>query len=237
MTTLAIGAISAVVALSTPPHPLSRRAVVARYTAAAAATALPQALFAMEPDIPVVQPPTEPEAAKKLLALVEGRRPSEWSADEKPAVDALIEEVVGLNAPWTRSYLRGKWKLAYLQPGPDGGGVDRRIPFPELPGNDSFQVFGADSVTNIGELLGQRLEVRVSGALSEDDERDLTAPKRFRADINQGRLCAGAAADAPCAPLPISGVGLFDGVYLGPRLRIGQNLNGGGARIVQVRVD
>ena len=31
----------------------------------------------------------------------------------------------------------------------------RRIPFPELPWNDSFQVFGAESVTNVGELLGQ----------------------------------------------------------------------------------
>ena len=39
-----------------------------------------------------------------------------------------------------------------------------------------------------------------------------------------------------CVPLPIKGVGIFDGVYLGRRLRIGQNLNGGGARIVQVRV-
>lgn len=39
-----------------------------------------------------------------------------------------------------------------------------------------------------------------------------------------------------CAPLPITGVGVFDGVYLDERLRIGQNLNGGGARIVQVRV-
>ena len=31
------------------------------------------------------------------------------------------------------------------------------------------------------------------------------------------------------------GEGLFDGVYLDDRLRVGQNLNGGGARIVQVR--
>ena len=71
----------------------------------------------------------------------------------------------------------------------------------------------------------------------EDDEADLVSPKRFRADINQGRLCAGDGASAPCLPLPISGVGLFDGVYLDSKLRIGQNLNGGGARIVQVRVD
>jgi hypothetical protein len=80
-------------------------------------------------------------------------------------------------------------------------------------------------------------QVRVSGSLSEDDLRDLTSPKRFRAEIDRGALCLGPADDAPCVPLPISGVGLFDGVYLGRRLRIGQNLNGGGARIVQVRVD
>ena len=43
--------------------------------------------------------------------------------------------------------------------------------------------------------------------------------------------------DRLCLPLPIQGEGLFDGQYLGERLRVGQNLNGGGARIVQVRVE
>ena len=92
-------------------------------------------------------------------------------------------------------------------------------------------------MTNVGEVLGPRLEVRVSGALSEDDTTDLVSPKRFRADINDGRICLGSTLAAPCVPLPISGVGLFDGVYLTDELRIGQNLNGGGARIVQVRVE
>ena len=85
----------------------------------------------------------------------------------------------------------------------------------------------------------------MSGTLSEDDRTDLAAPKRFKANINQGALCASltmgsvekANIGRACAPLPIQGEGIFDGVYLGRRLRIGQNLNGGGARIVQVRVD
>ena len=214
-----------------PPPPLfSRRQLVGACCAAWPAIAA----HALEPDVPL-QPMElgEPAAAKKLLAMVDGRRPSEWSDAERPEVDALINEVAALKAPWPRDGLRGKWKLAYLQPGPDGAGVDRRIPFPELPDNDSFQIFGSDSVTNVGEVLGRRLEVRVSGSLAEDDPTDLTSPKRFRADINAGRICAGPAADAPCVPLPISGVGLFDGVYLGPRLRIGQNLNGGGVRAAQ----
>ena len=176
----------------------------------------------------------EPEAARRLLQLVDGRRPSDWRDDERAEIDALIEEIAKLKAPWPRDDLKGKWKLSYLQPGPDGAGVDRRIPFPELPFNDSYQKFGIDSVTNIGELLGASLEVRVSGSLSEDDATDLTCPKRFIANINDGKLCA---AQSFCAPLPIKGEGIFDGVYLGRRLRIGQNLNGGGARIVQVRVD
>ena len=70
------------------------------------------------------------------------------------------------------------------------------------------------------------------------DEAVTAAPKRFRADITRGSLCLGGDVDegGVCAPLPIQGVGLFDGLYLDERLRIGQNLNGGGARIVQVRV-
>ena len=187
--------------------------------------------------VPAADQGLQPAQAARLLELCEGRRPSDWRPEERADVDRLIEALAAMETPWTRNDLRGKWKLAYLQPGPDGGGVDRRIPFPELPGNDSFQVFGADSVTNVGELLGTALEVRVSGSLSEDDPNDLVAPKRFRADIDRGLICAGASADAKCIPLPISGVGLFDGVYLGKRLRIGQNLNGGGARIVQVRVE
>ena len=183
--------------------------------------------------MPPPLPPAEPEAARRLLALVDGRRPSDWSDAERPEIDKLIDELARLQAPWPRDKLVGKWKLAYLQPGPDGAGVDRRIPFPEFPFNDSFQRFGDGTVVNIGELLGPSLEVRVGGSLREDDTADLTSPKRFIASIDGGQLCA---FQSVCAPLPIKGEGIFDGVYLGQRLRIGQNLNGGGARIVQVRV-
>ena len=178
----------------------------------------------------------EPEPARRLLAACGARRPGDFTDPaERARVDALVEEVVALKAPWKRERLLGKWRLAYLQPGPDGAGVDRRVPFPELPFNDSFQIFGEGTVTNVGELLGPLLSVRVSGGLSEDDRAVAAAPKRFRADITGGGLCVGA--DGPCAPLPIRGEGIFDGQYLGARLRIGQNLNGGGARIVQVRVE
>ena len=210
---------------------LSRRTVVVGGIASSLGLAPLPVLAADEP---------APDAVQRLAALVEGRRAQQWRPEERAEVDRLIEEVVALRAPWRREDLRGRWKLAYLQPGPDGGGVDRRIPFPELPWNDSFQVFGADSVTNVGELLGPALEVRVSGSLAEEDPADLTAPKRFNVDITRGQLCllgGGDVAGGVCAPLPIKGEGVFDGVYLGKRLRIGQNLNGGGARIVQVRVD
>jgi hypothetical protein len=34
----------------------------------------------------------------------------------------------------------------------------------------------------------------------------------------------------------IQGTGLFESLFVGDRLRIGQNLNGGGARVVQIRL-
>ena len=228
----------------TPTHgpraTLSRRAIVVSGLAMSPSLWQSDAAMAAEEE--------EPAAAQRLLALVEGKRPSDWKGEPESAraeVDRLIEELARTETPWRREQLRGKWKLAYLQPGPDGGGVDRRIPFPEFDFNDSFQIFGTDSVINVGEVLGPLLEVRVSGTLSEDDRTDLAAPKRFKANINQGALCASltmgsvekANIGRACAPLPIQGEGIFDGVYLGRRLRIGQNLNGGGARIVQVRVD
>ena len=228
------GRMLVVFALASALTPGFRSGVSRRALLAAPLVGLAPRGIASEPPI-IAAAAEEPEAARRLLALCEGKRPSGWKADERPEIDALIEEVVALRAPWPKDSLRGKWKLAYLQPGPDGGGVDRRIPFPELPGNDSFQIFGEASVTNVGELLGPALEVRVSGSLSEADPSVVRAPKRFRADIDKGEICATAL--SLCAPLPIKGEGIFDGVYLGKRMRIGQNLNGGGARIVQVRVD
>ena len=84
----------------------------------------------------------EPTAADRLYAAVQERRPTDWREAERPQIDALIDELERLHAPWKQSELRGRWRLAYLQPGPDGAGVDRRIPFPELPWNNSYQVRG-----------------------------------------------------------------------------------------------
>ena len=202
----------------------TRRAALA--AAIAPAVALRRAMAADE---------EEPAAVSRLYALVDGHRPSDFKDLPAAAVeiDQLIDEIVRSRAPWPRGELAGLWRLAYLQPGPDGTGVDRRIPFPEFDFNDSYQKFGESSVLNIGELLGPTLRVEVGGSLTEEDASVVRSPKRFRADITGGGLCLGS---LPCAPLPIKGVGLFDGVYLGRRLRIGQNLNGGGARIVQLRV-
>jgi hypothetical protein len=145
-----------------------------------------------------------------------------------------VASIVEQHYPWKRELLPGKWILVYLQPGPNGGGIDRRIPFPEFDFNDSYQVFGLDSVVNIGEVFGPNLRVEVGGDLTEADTTSLQVPKRFIANIFGGKLCA---FENACVSLPISGEGLFDGVYLGERLRIGQNINGGGARVVQLRLE
>lgn len=217
-------------ALHPVPNPVPRRVALSLLGGATL-----QQLYVPHPSL-AASVSSEPPAAARLLALVAGRKPTDWRADERAAVDALIEELVAAKAPWRREALYGKWRLAYLQPGPGGAGVDRRVPFPELPFNEQYQRFGADgTLTNIGQLLGPALEVRVSGTLREDDPRVELSPKRFVATIDRGALCLGETSGAPCAPLPISGEGLFDGVFLGEQIRIGQNLNGGGARIVQVR--
>ena len=156
--------------------------------------------------------------------------------NEIDTINEYIDEIIVLakGTPWKRNRLTGKWRVAYVRPGDNGAGLDRRIPFPELSINESYQQFSSDgSVTNIGELLGPNIRVEVKGLLIEDDLHVDTIPKRFRADISDGDLCAGSF----CVKLPIEGVGLFDGVYLGEKIRIGQNLNGGGALVVQIRQD
>jgi hypothetical protein len=217
--------------------------------------------------------PSEPAAVTQLFDYINGRRPNEYTQDERSEIASLVDSIVVAATTTTtrsqqqqqkdwkdetssslfdRSLLPGTWILAYLQPGPDGVGIDRRIPFPDFDFNDSFQVFSnKDSsaaataaatagVVNIGQVLGPWVDVQVSGTLEEDDPTTSTVPKRFRANIQGGKLCWNSypPKTASCVSLPmIQGEGLFDSLYLGERLRIGQNLNGGGARVVQIRLD
>lgn len=192
---------------------------------------------------------SEPEAVTRLFHILNGRRPYEYSPEEKEEIDQLVEEIVAsssshsrrgkeqglFSTEFDRSRLPGTWMLAYIQPGPNGAGIDRRIPFPEFDFNDNFQFFGDDStVVNVGQVLGPSVNVQVFGKLQEDDPESSSIPKRFRANIEGGKICA---FGSHCIGLPIQGEGLFDSLYLGDRLRIGQNLNGGGARVVQIRLD
>ena len=171
----------------------------------------------------------------ELLEKLYQRKPSSYNSNEIQQIEALIDSIISSaqGTLWQRDFLPGIWRVAYIRPGKNGKGLDRRIPFPELPFNESYQKFSKDYVTNVGELLGPTVRVEVSGALSEDDTKVNNIPKRFRADIEGGNLCAW----DNCVNLPIRGEGLFDGVYLGEKLRIGQNLNGSGALVVQVRCD
>lgn len=171
---------------------------------------------------------------EELFNLVNNKKPSNYNQREANAVEKLTEELISSakGSKWERNLLSGSWRVAYIRPGQTGGGLDRRIPFPELPFNESYQRFTSGSVTNVGELLGPLLRVEVGGSLKEDDYSFNSTPKRFIANINRGDICAGKV----CAKLPIEGEGIFDGMYLGERIRIGQNLNGSGARVLQVRV-
>ncbi|VEU39684.1 unnamed protein product [Pseudo-nitzschia multistriata] len=209
----------------------------------------------------------EPTAVTALFEAVNGRRPYEYSAEERAEIDARIESIVQLEAastPVTGSAvsssapgggiadasLEGTWVVAYLQKGPSGAGIDRRIPFvPDWNYNDSFQVFASSDaadgarVTNIGQVLGPLVDIRVSGSL-----REITTTgnrRRFEASIDGGNLCFGGSlpsgssavsGSCPVALPMIRGRGIFESLYLGDRIRIGQNINGGGARVVQVRL-
>ncbi len=200
------------------------------------------------------QPYLEPPVVTKLFGVLNGRRPDEYSMEERAEIDVLLDQVAEL--PPTNFGLTGTWVLVYLQQGPEGAGIDRRIPFfPELDFNDSFQVFSAssgaaDRVTNIGQVLGSLADVRVSGTLKEmkantNTPSASTPKRRFEATIQGGKLCldaplpslqASQTANCPIDLPMIQGTGIFESIYLGERLRIGQNINGGGARVVQIRL-
>ena len=86
--------------------------------------------------------------------------------------------------------------------------------------------------------------MRAAGRLAEQDASDPNLPKRFRSELAQGALCGSITIGARekantgrlCGPLPIRGDGSFDALYVGPRVRVSQNLDAGGARTVHVRI-
>ena len=184
-------------------------------------------LFTPPPRSTRERPSNEPSAVSQLFDMCNGRRPMEYSEEERREISQLMDQA-SLASKLDPSLLPGKWMLVFLEPGPEGAGVDRRVPFPELPFNDQYQIFAKDSVTNVGELWGPDLSVEVYGGLKQASEA------LFEADIQGGRLCW----KRSCADgLPIQGTGLFSVPYLGERVRILQNINGGGARGVQIRMD
>lgn len=191
------------------------------------------------PDTPmstIPKPTDEPILVTRLFETVNGRRWDDFSAEERSKIDSLIHQISKeKNAAIDyEKLLVGTWRLSYLQPGPSGAGIDRRIPFPEFSFNNNFQVFTSDHrLVNRGELFGPWLDVRVLGSWDATSSGSDSRMQRFQADIQSGQICRG---PLLCAPLPITGEGLFDSVYLGDRLRIGQNINGGGAVVVQVRM-
>lgn len=204
-------------------------------------------IFTPPPSSQLPKPANEPPAATTLFHKLNGRRPGEYSTEEQQEIRNLMDDLVSQRVPWNGQLFPGQWKLVYFEPGEEGGrgGVDRRIPFPEFSFNDQYQVFGSDqSVQNIGELWGPSLAVRVLGSYQEQDPSSQSSPKRLQANITGGKLCWNpssptnelTATEGACVDLPIQGMGLFESLYLGERIRVLQNLNGTGARGIQVKM-
>ena len=139
---------------------------------------------------------------------------NEYSPRERIEIAALVDEICSQSWPWSDDFLVGQWMLSHLQPGPDGAGIDRRIPFPEFYFNDSFQIFDDNNdglaVRNVGQVLGSLVEVRVAGSLQREiASQKVATPTRFLASIQRGELCvfgSGTKEDETrmCLQLPIS---------------------------------
>jgi hypothetical protein len=199
-------------------------------------------LFRPAPQSTLPPGQNEPAKVSELFNYVNGRRPYEYTQRERFEISRLIDQIIADEqqaqdkaTSFRPELLPGNWMLVYLQPGPTGIGIDRRVPFsPEFDFNDNFQIFSRHSVVNVGQVLGPLIQVRVQGDLREETPGDYKVPKRLIAQINGGEICW---KEQDCLDLPIKGEGLFDSVFLGERLRIGQNINGGRARVVQVKLE
>ncbi|GFR43624.1 hypothetical protein Agub_g4723 [Astrephomene gubernaculifera] len=134
----------------------------------------------------------------------------------------FVEESLG-GGMWVVRFTRGKpllWNLTYST----GRLVNSN--------NRASQEFDPSvrSATNVVELNGPGSYIAAYGSYEAVDDRALT-PKTIRARIRSGRLVAGPLA----LPLPISGSGLFQVLYVDSQLRLFRS--GAGALAVQVRAD
>ena len=70
----------------------------------------------------------EPAEVSELYDMVSRRRNSDYSELERTQIDALINQISSSKAAtvWQPRLLSAKWRLAYLRPGPNGAGIDRR---------------------------------------------------------------------------------------------------------------
>jgi hypothetical protein len=196
--------------LSDPPV---RRAVLAHAACLLSSLVLPMrapALAAADLE-PAAAAAAAAAAEARLVELSQGRRLSSWSPAERLTVDALVEELVALGrqTSWSRGALRGKWRLVYVQPGPQDvlyPDTERRLLFPDLAWNDKYQIVGLSYIINVGELAGPLLEVRAAGSIAEVDASEvllssrrqggqalprtpIVGPRRFQADLAEGALC------------------------------------------------
>ena len=197
--------------LSDPPV---RRAVLAHAACLLSSLVLPMrapALAAADLEPAAAAAAAAAAAEARLVELSQGRRLSSWSPAERLTVDALVEELVALGrqTSWSRGALRGKWRLVYVQPGPQDvlyPDTERRLLFPDLAWNDKYQIVGLSYIINVGELAGPLLEVRAAGSIAEVDASEvllssrrqggqalprtpIVGPRRFQADLAEGALC------------------------------------------------
>ena len=91
------------------------------------------------------RPSNEPKDVTTLFQLLNSRKPQGYKDNHQ--ISLLIDRIVTARYYGsTTEDLNGKWKLVYLQPGPDGTRIDRRIPFfPELSFNNNYQIFSISS--------------------------------------------------------------------------------------------
>lgn len=178
-----------------------------------------------------VEPPSETKEeaiSRELLALLCSRSP------DTERVSALVDDLeasAGLpfneeslgGGPWIVRYTRGRpllWSLTY--------GAGRVV----NGANRAAQDFDpADrSAVNWVELFGPDAYIAAKGTYEpQGDAR--TTPVTIRADITSGRLRAWALD----LPLPISGSGTFEVLYVDERLRVFRS--NGDTYAVQVRAD
>mmetsp|Transcript_46670 Transcript_46670/g.116944 ORF Transcript_46670/g.116944 Transcript_46670/m.116944 type:complete len:262 (-) Transcript_46670:11-796(-) len=168
-------------------------------------------------------PPAAAVSRELQDLLIEGQRSGgDLSEEQRARADELVTTLAASPVRWDPALLGGgPWRACYTKgPEPKWKALTRLLPFAKSRAYQDYDT-ATQSVTNVGEVLGDALKVQAFGTYKEFDAKT-TTPKDYEVTVTRGefKLPGGLSFG-----LSISGVGYQRVQYADANVRVFESIN------------